>query len=268
MAENKLKNMIENGELDNLIYVEKEKVCKLKTSEEVLELLKKYNYSESREVFETELLNLLKDAINDEELAEVSGGRVNKRSLAKVVGSMALATAMCYPSYGKTTSEKPIAPVPGVTQVAKKTSSKSGVKLLSGAIFTGLAGIALYTAVDAFSLYPSYRLQPLNNTDYDNITTYIGGLLASDAQKLQAKEHLKGYTVGQLKGWALGMVQEWCGTLPFDDPQGELMELRETRAGVRKLCLVHACLLFITEEMTTLSGVKELGKISKPEEFS
>jgi len=30
----------------------KEKLCKLQTSEEVLELLKKYNYHESKEVFE------------------------------------------------------------------------------------------------------------------------------------------------------------------------------------------------------------------------
>lgn len=54
MSNNKLKNMIENHELDDFVYEEKlkEKLCKLQTSEEVLELLKKYNYNESKEVFE------------------------------------------------------------------------------------------------------------------------------------------------------------------------------------------------------------------------
>ena len=61
MSNNKLKNMIENHELDDFVYEEKlkEKLCKLQTSEEVLELLKKYNYNESKEIFEVELMDLL-----------------------------------------------------------------------------------------------------------------------------------------------------------------------------------------------------------------
>lgn len=43
MSNNKLKNMIENHEFDDFVNNEelKEKLCKLQTSEEVLELLKK-----------------------------------------------------------------------------------------------------------------------------------------------------------------------------------------------------------------------------------
>jgi len=54
MTNNKLKNMIGNHELDDFVNNEdlKEQLCKLQTSEEVLELLKKYNYHESKEVFE------------------------------------------------------------------------------------------------------------------------------------------------------------------------------------------------------------------------
>ena len=61
MSNNKLKNMIENHEFDDFVYEEKlkEKLCKLQTSEEVLELLKKYNYNESKEIFEVELMDLL-----------------------------------------------------------------------------------------------------------------------------------------------------------------------------------------------------------------
>ena len=61
MSNNKLKNMIENHEFDDFVNNEelKEKLCKLQTSEEVLELLKKYNYNESKEIFEVELMDLL-----------------------------------------------------------------------------------------------------------------------------------------------------------------------------------------------------------------
>ena len=53
--------MIENHEFDDFVNNEelKEKLCKLQTSEEVLELLKKYNYNESKEIFEVELMDLL-----------------------------------------------------------------------------------------------------------------------------------------------------------------------------------------------------------------
>ena len=61
MTENKLKYMIESNKLDNIINnkSEAEKLCKLETTEEVLDLLRKYNYNETKEVFERELLEIL-----------------------------------------------------------------------------------------------------------------------------------------------------------------------------------------------------------------
>lgn len=85
MSNNKLKNMIENNELDGFVNNEelKEKLCKLQTSEEVLELLKKYNYNESKEIFEVELMDLLKDYIDEDELLKVSGGGLTERTFLK-----------------------------------------------------------------------------------------------------------------------------------------------------------------------------------------
>lgn len=85
MSNNKLKNMIDNHELDDFVYDEKlkEKLCKLQTSEEVLELLKKYNYNESKEIFEVELMDLLKDYIDEDELLKVSGGGLTERTFLK-----------------------------------------------------------------------------------------------------------------------------------------------------------------------------------------
>ena len=85
MTNNKLKNMIDNHELDGFVNNEelKEKLCKLQTSEEVLELLKKYNYNESKEIFEVELMDLLKDYIDEDELLKVSGGGLTERTSLK-----------------------------------------------------------------------------------------------------------------------------------------------------------------------------------------
>ena len=85
MSNNKLKNMIENHEFDDFVNNEelKEKLCKLQTSEEVLELLKKYNYNESKEIFEMELMDLLKEFVGEEELLKVSGGGLTERTSLK-----------------------------------------------------------------------------------------------------------------------------------------------------------------------------------------
>jgi len=86
MRDQELKNMIENHGLDDFVNKEdlKEKLCKLPTSEEVLELLKKYNYNESKEVFEVELMDLLKEFVDEEELLKVSGGKLNKQSFSNI----------------------------------------------------------------------------------------------------------------------------------------------------------------------------------------
>ena len=97
MAENKLRTMIETGKLDDLINNEKDKLCELRTSEEVLALLAKYSYHEPKEIFENELLDLLKNHVDDAELSKASGGVVNKRNLPRILGSVTLAGTMFLP---------------------------------------------------------------------------------------------------------------------------------------------------------------------------
>ena len=85
MSNNKLKNMIENHELDDFI-TNKELNNKLRTSktfDEILGLLKEYNYNESKEIFEVELMDLLKDYIDEDELLKVSGGGLAERTSLK-----------------------------------------------------------------------------------------------------------------------------------------------------------------------------------------
>ena len=104
MSNNKLKNMIGNHELDDFVNNEelKEKLCKLQTSEEVLELLKNYNYNESKEVFEVELMDLLKEFVDEEELLKVSGGGADRKNFSKMITSLALAGTLCVPAQGVT----------------------------------------------------------------------------------------------------------------------------------------------------------------------
>jgi len=117
MTNNKLKNMIGNHELDDFVNNEdlKEQLCKLQTSEEVLELLKKYNYHESKEVFEVELMGLLKEFVGEEELLKVSGGKLNKQSFSNIVTSLAITGSLCMPVQGVT----------GVQQKEKREDKKS-----------------------------------------------------------------------------------------------------------------------------------------------
>ncbi len=128
--------MIDNHELDDFVNNEdlKEKLCKLQTSEEVLELLKKYNYNENKEVFEVELMDLLKEFVGEEELLKVSGGKLNKQSFSNIVTSLAITGALCMPVQGVT----------GVQQKEKQEDKKSSysVGLPKGAkIGIGVAGI-------------------------------------------------------------------------------------------------------------------------------
>ncbi len=77
MTENKLRNMIENHGLDTLINSseEIERLKKTETTEQVLEILKKYNYEESAEVFKKELLEILHSIeLNEEDMKSVLGG--------------------------------------------------------------------------------------------------------------------------------------------------------------------------------------------------
>ena len=108
MTENKLKHMLEKNKLDNLINnkSEAEKLCKLETTEEVLDLLKKYNYNETKEVFERELLEILQISLNEEELNSVTGGRISHRQkLAALLGVISLTGAINIPTEAASTKK-------------------------------------------------------------------------------------------------------------------------------------------------------------------
>ena len=96
--------MIENHELDDFVTNTdlSNKLRNTKTSEEVLELLKKYNYNESKEIFEVELMDLLKEFVDEEELMKVSGGKNNKKSFSNIVTSLAITGSLCMPVQGVT----------------------------------------------------------------------------------------------------------------------------------------------------------------------
>ena len=102
MIENKLKFMLENNKLDGLINnkSEAEKLCKLGTTEEVLDLLNKYDYNETKEVFERELLEILQDInLTEEELNKVTGGNIsNRRQIAKFLGVISLSGSINMPT--------------------------------------------------------------------------------------------------------------------------------------------------------------------------
>ena len=105
MTENNLKKMIENHELDNLMTngEELERLKSPRTTEQVLEILKKYNYTETKEVFERELLEILQSIkLNEEEMKNVSGGKVlDKKYLAVLMGGLTMAGATGLPTYAK-----------------------------------------------------------------------------------------------------------------------------------------------------------------------
>ena len=123
MIENKLKFMLENNKLDGLINnkSEAEKLCKLGTTEEVLDLLNKYDYNETKEVFERELLEILQEInLTEEELNKVTGGKISHRqAIAKFLGVVSLAGSINMPTTmaGKATP---------VSAVAKKKDKSSG----------------------------------------------------------------------------------------------------------------------------------------------
>ena len=102
MIENKLKFMLENNKLDGLINnkSEAEKLCKLGTTEEVLDLLNKYDYNETKEIFERELLEILQEInLTEEELNKVTGGNIsNRRRIARFLGVVSLAGSINMPT--------------------------------------------------------------------------------------------------------------------------------------------------------------------------
>ncbi len=133
--------MIENHELDDFVTNTdlSNKLRNTKTSEEVLELLKNYNYHESKEVFEVELMDLLKEFVGEEELLKVSGGKINKQSFSNIVTSLAVAGSLCMPVQGVT----------GVQQKEKREDKKSSYsvglppKEKAGLTVCGIVGVGV-----------------------------------------------------------------------------------------------------------------------------
>lgn len=146
MTENNLKNMIENHKLDNLMAnrEELEKLKSSKTTEQVLEILKKYNYTANKDVFERELLEILQSIkLKGEELKRVSGGKImNKKNLSMVLGSLMALNSAGFMSAGAVTEEqkntKEYSVESLLNTVDKKTVKHIGV---------GSAGIGLLWAI-------------------------------------------------------------------------------------------------------------------------
>ncbi len=154
MTENKLKYMLEKNKLDNIINnkSEAEKLCKLETTEEVLDLLNKYSYNETKEVFERELLEILQISLSEEELNSVTGGRISHRQkLAALLGVISLTGSINIPIEAATEKKS----ISAVTKekIGKKHGKNSKwmeapkedklVKTLAGIVGVGGVGILL-----------------------------------------------------------------------------------------------------------------------------
>jgi len=150
MTENKLRNMIENHGLDTLINSseEIERLKKTETTEQVLEILKKYNYEESAEVFKKELLEILHSIeLNEENMKRVSGGNTkNTKYLSAVMGGLVAITGVR------------VLPARAFTEKEEKNTSrsflnkvdKSDAKKIGGGSAIGVLGTALVWAIKEF----------------------------------------------------------------------------------------------------------------------
>ena len=175
MTENKLKNMIENHELDNLMTNsdELEKLKSSKTTEQVLEILKKYNYTETKEVFERELLEILQSIkLKGEEMKRVSGGRIlNTKNLSVVLGSLMALNSAGFMSAGAVTEEQKNTKKYSVESLLNKVDTQTVEHIGLGA-----AGIGLIWAI-----------KEIVTTKRDNATfnlTSIQQQIYSDTKKL------------------------------------------------------------------------------------
>ena len=243
MSNNKLKNMIGNHELDDFVYDEKlkEKLCKLQTSEEVLELLKNYNYHESKEVFEVELMDLLKEFVGEEELLKVSGGKLNKQSFYNIITSLAVAGSLCMPVQGVT----------GVQQKEKREDKTSSYSIglppkekswLGVAVTTGIVGVGLaFVGVITNQKYTEMRKH------FMNIVTSPEGCTVEDFKKYTV-EDLKEYIFAELTKWFKSMdkhykleneTSEWPKYVP-DPGECENFALDWNKHLPRLICICHA----------------------------
>ena len=181
----------------------KEQLCKLQTSEEVLELLKKYNYHESNEVFEVELMDLLKEFVDDEELLKVSGGKLNKQSFSNIVTSLAVAGSLCMPVQGVT----------GVQQKEKQEDKKSSYSIrlpkkeevgLGVAVASGIIGLLAVGGVICKSTFTHRLLKDEKYTEmhehFMKLATIPGTCKTIDFKKYEIDE-LKKYILTEWILW-------------------------------------------------------------------
>lgn len=129
--------MIENHELDNLMTngEELEKLKSSRTTEQVLEILKKYNYTEDKEVFERELLEILQSiTLDDENMHNISGGRLMKtKTLSMMLGSLMALNGAGFMSAGAVTENQSL-----LNNVDTKTVAQIG---LGAAVVGSLWGL-------------------------------------------------------------------------------------------------------------------------------
>ena len=208
MSNNKLKNMIENHEFDDFVNNEelKEKLCKLQTSEEVLELLKKYNYNESKEVFEVELMDLLKEFVDEEELLKVSGGGADRGSFSKMITSLALAGTLCVPAQGVT----------GVQQKEKHNDKKSSYSVglpPNEKVAIGVAGIVgvgvILEEVLRHTVFAKKDKNCGEITDQEYTEMRENFMKIATRPRECTAADFKKYTVNKLKGYILAELIEW-----------------------------------------------------------
>ena len=208
MSNNKLKNMIENHEFDDFVNNEelKEKLCKLQTSEEVLELLKKYNYNESKEIFEVELMDLLKDYIDEEELLKVSGGGADRKNFSKMITSLALAGTLCVPAQGVTGKEQR-------STITNRKSSYSVGLPPKEKVAIGVAGIVgVGVILEEVLRHTVFAKKDKNcgeitNQEYTEMRKHFMKI-ATRPQDCKTEDFEK-YTVNKLKGYILAELIEW-----------------------------------------------------------
>lgn len=253
MIENKLKFMLENNKLDGLINnkSEAEKLCKLGTTEEVLDLLNKYDYNETKEVFERELLEILQDInLTEEELNKVTGGRISHRqAIAKFLGVVSLAGSINMP----TTMAKKEAPASAVAEKKDKNSdwmshpkedklAKTLAGILSVGGIVGVGSLLLYGGKKLFGSSNTDSAQLMEDTSTVQHTTVISnrqtpnsqpgletiiqGLVNKESRLSKGtiddihQEDLEDYAIREFKSWCTVMKEAYNqDTGQFTDPK-------------------------------------------------
>ena len=174
MTANNLKNMIENHELDNLMTngKELEKLKSSRTTEQVLEILKKHNYTETKEVFEKELLEILQSIkLNEENMNNISGGRLMQtKNLSMMLGSLMALNSAGFMSAGAVTEKQKHNEKYSVGSLLNNVDTKT-VKHIG----LGAAGIGLLWAIKEIVTLKrdntTFKLSSIQQKIYDNTQT-------------------------------------------------------------------------------------------------